>query len=100
MFFGKHVFVEKPMTFNSEDAQSLVNTSKKLNRKLAVGHVFQYAPAVRKIKQLLKQNTIGKILHITSTRINLGPPESDVDVIWDLGPHDFSIILYLLNEFP
>jgi predicted dehydrogenase len=62
--------------------------------------VFQFSPAVRKIKSLLKSKAIGKILHITSTRINLGPPESDVDVIWDLGPHDFSIILHLLNESP
>jgi predicted dehydrogenase len=100
MFFGKHIFVEKPMTNNSEDAQSLVDTARKLNKKLAVGHVFQFAPAVRKIKQLLKQHVIGKVLHITSTRINMGPPETEVDVIWDLGPHDFSIILYLLNESP
>ncbi len=100
MFFGKHVFVEKPMTFSTDEAASLVDTSKKLNKKLAVGHVFQFAPAVRKIKQLLKQRAIGKVLHITSTRINLGPPETEVDVIWDLGPHDFSIILYLLNETP
>jgi predicted dehydrogenase len=100
MFFGKHVFIEKPMAFSSDEAKSLVETSKKLNKKLAVGHVFQFSPAVRKIKQLLKQQVIGKILHITSTRINLGPPDSDVDVIWDLGPHDFSIILYLLNETP
>jgi predicted dehydrogenase len=65
-----------------------------------VGHVFQYSPAVRKIKSLLKSNSIGKILHITSSRINLGPPETEVDVIWDLGPHDFSIILHLLGEYP
>ena len=100
MFFGKHVFVEKPMTYNSDDALSLVNTAKKLNKKLAVGHVFQFAPAVRKIKQLLKQQVIGKVLHITSPNKYLGPPETEVDVIWNLGPHDFSIILYLLNESP
>ncbi len=100
MFFGKHVFVEKPMTFNSEDAESLIYTAKKLNKILAVGHVFQFAPAVRKIKSLLKANVIGKVLHVTSTRINLGPPETEVDVIWDLGPHDFSIILHILGEIP
>jgi len=97
---GKHVFVEKPMTNSSEDAVTLVETAKKLNRKLAVGHVFQFAPAVRKIKELLQSESIGKVMHITSTRINLGPPETEVDVIWDLGPHDFSIILYLLEEIP
>jgi predicted dehydrogenase len=97
---GKHVFVEKPLANSTEDAQALLDTSEKLNKKLAVGHVFQFAPAVRKIKELLKKKVIGNILHITSTRINLGPPESEVDVIWDLGPHDFSIILHLLDEIP
>ncbi len=100
MFFGKHVFVEKPMAATSEDAESLIYTAKKLGKKLAVGHVFQFAPAVRKIKSLLKAKAIGKVLHITSTRINLGPPDTEVDVIWDLGPHDFSIILHILDEIP
>lgn len=100
MFLGKHVFVEKPMANSIEDASAMVDTAKKLGKRLAVGHVFQYAPAVRKIKELLNKKVIGKILHITSTRINLGPPETEVDVIWDLGPHDFSIVLYLLDEFP
>lgn len=100
MFLGKHVFVEKPMAFSTEEAESMVYTAGKLNKKLAVGHVFQFAPAVRKIKELIRKKVIGKVLHITSTRINLGPPESDVDVIWDLGAHDFSIILYLLGESP
>jgi predicted dehydrogenase len=100
MFFGKHVFVEKPLTFKSEDAESLIYTAKKLKKKLAVGHVFQFAPAVRKIKSMLKSKIIGDVLHITSERINLGPPETEVDVIWDLGPHDFSIILHLLDEVP
>ncbi len=100
MFFGKHVFVEKPLTFKSEDAESLIYTAKKLRKKIAVGHVFQFAPAVRKIKSLLKAKSIGKVLHITSERINLGPPETEVDVIWDLGPHDFSIILHILDEIP
>jgi predicted dehydrogenase len=100
MFFGKHVFVEKPMTLTSEDAESLIYTAKKLRKKLAVGHVFQFAPAVRKIKSLLKAKAIGKVLHVTAARINLGPPDSDVDVIWDLGPHDFSIILHILDEIP
>ena len=97
---SKHVFVEKPLTNSVKDAEILVNTAKKLNKKLAVGHVFQYAPAVRKIKSLIKSGVIGDVLHITSSRINLGPPESEVDVVWDLGPHDFSIILHLLEEKP
>jgi predicted dehydrogenase len=97
---NKHVFVEKPMTSNIKDAEYVVSLSKKVNKKLAVGHVFQFAPAVRKMKELLEKKAIGNIFHITSTRINLGPPFSEVDVIWDLGPHDFSIILFLLDEKP
>lgn len=100
MILGKHVFVEKPLSFSTEEAESMVYTSEKLGKKLAVGHVFQFAPAVRKIRELIKKKKIGKVLHITSTRINLGPPDTEVDVIWDLGPHDFSIILYLLGEAP
>lgn len=97
---GKHVFVEKPMTSSIREAESLLHTAAKYNKKLAVGHVFQFAPAVRKIKELLDAKAIGEVLHLTSTRINLGPPESEVDVIWDLGPHDFSILLYLLKQSP
>jgi len=96
----KHTFVEKPLANNSKDAQALVELAAKMKRKLAVGHVFQFAPAVRKIKEMLDRNIIGKIMHISSTRINLSPPDSQVDVIWDLGPHDFSIILHLLEEIP
>lgn len=97
---GKHVFVEKPLTSSSKDAAKLVKLARAKKRKLAVGHVFQFAPAVRKIKSLIQEGAVGKILHITSSRINLGPPETKVDVIWDLGPHDFSIILHVLNEVP
>ncbi len=100
MFLGKHVFVEKPLAHTIEEAQALVDTAKKLNKKLAVGHVFQFAPAVRKIKEMLRKKILGKVMHITCSRVNLGPPESEVDVIWDLGPHDFSIILHLLEETP
>lgn len=97
---GKHVFVEKPMAGSLKEAEEMSETARQTGRKLAVGHVFQFAPAVRKIKQLIDENRIGKIYHITSTRINLGPPKTEVDVIWDLGSHDFSIILYLLGVFP
>ena len=88
---GKHVFVEKPMARSLKEAEEMSETAKLMDRKLAVGHVFQFAPAVRKIKQLIDEGRTGKIYHITSTRINPGPPNTEVDVIWDLGPHDFSI---------
>ena len=97
---GKHVFIEKPMTSSVEESEMILEAAKKSNRKVAVGHVFQFAPAVRKIKEVIDSGLLGEIFHITSTRINLGPPKTEVDVIWDLGPHDFSILLYLLNEFP
>jgi predicted dehydrogenase len=97
---GKHVFIEKPMTSSVEEADKVLLTSIECNKKVAVGHVFQFSPAVRKIKELLDRGKIGKVFHITSTRINLGPPNTEVDVIWDLGPHDFSILLYLLGEYP
>lgn len=97
---GKHVFIEKPMTSSVEDSKKILEAAERNNRKVAVGHVFQFAPAVRKIKEVIDSGLLGEIFHITSSRINLGPPKTDVDVIWDLGPHDFSILLYLLNEYP
>lgn len=97
---GKHVFVEKPMASTIAEAEEMIAAANVNDRKLAVGHVFQFAPAVRAIKRLIEDGAIGKVFHITSTRINLGPPETDIDVVWDLGPHDFSILLHILNEFP
>ena len=97
---GKHVFIEKPMTSSVKESEKIIEAASLNNKKVAVGHVFQFAPAVRKIKEVIDSGNLGKIFHITSTRINLGPPKSEVDVIWDLGPHDFSILLYLLNEYP
>lgn len=97
---GKHVFIEKPMAFSVEEAEAIVEAGKKNKRKIAVGHVFLFAPGVRAVKRLIDSGVIGRILHISSSRINLGPPDTDVDVIWDLGPHDFSIILHLLGEYP
>lgn len=97
---GKHVFVEKPMASSSKEAEEMIAAAEANNKKLAIGHVFQFAPAVRAIKRLIDEGVIGKVFHVTSSRINLGPPETDVDVVWDLGPHDFSILLHLLGEFP
>ena len=97
---GKHVFVEKPMAASSKETEEMIKAAEANNKKLAVGHVFQFAPAVRAIKRLIDDGAIGKVFHVTSARINLGPPENDVDVVWDLGPHDFSILLHLLGEFP
>ncbi len=97
---GKHVFVEKPLTRDSAEAWALVELAKSLGKVLVVGHVFQFAPGVRRIKREIDAGILGRVHHITSTRINLGPPDPKLDVIWDLGPHDCSIILHLLGEAP
>jgi predicted dehydrogenase len=97
---GKHVFVEKPLAQTATEAWDLVELSRSLGKVLVVGHVFQFAPGVRRIKRELDLGVLGKVHHISSTRINLGPPDPTLDVIWDLGPHDCSIILHLLGETP
>ena len=97
---GKHVFIEKPLSDNYKDATEVVNFAEKNNRILAVGHIFQFAPAVTAIKKKIANNILGELYHFTSQRINLGPPETTVDVVWDLGPHDLSILLYLFDEYP
>ncbi|MBL7986928.1 MAG: Gfo/Idh/MocA family oxidoreductase [Chlorobi bacterium] len=97
---GKHVFVEKPLAATSADAWNLVEVARSLDKVLAVGHVFQFAPGVRKLHQEISTGNIGKVFHLSSSRINPGPPGTTVDVVWDLCPHDLSIILHLVNEMP
>ncbi|MBS1912139.1 MAG: Gfo/Idh/MocA family oxidoreductase [Bacteroidetes bacterium] len=97
---GKHVFVEKPLAQSAADAWNLVELSRSADRILAVGHVFQFAPGVRRLKRDLQAGVLGTVYHISSTRINPGPPDPALDVIWDLAPHDCSIILHLLDETP
>ncbi|MDQ7780020.1 MAG: Gfo/Idh/MocA family oxidoreductase [Planctomycetota bacterium] len=97
---GKHVFVEKPLAASTDEAQKLVKLAAKHKRILMVGHVFEYSPPVRKIKEILDRNELGKIHYISCTRVNLGIHQKDVSVIWDLAPHDVSILLYLLGEEP
>lgn len=97
---GKHVFVEKPMAHTSVDAWAMVEIAKSTDRVLAVGHIFQFTPGVRRIRQEVRAGRLGKVHHLASTRINLGPPKTTVDVVWDLAPHDLSIILFLLDEMP
>jgi predicted dehydrogenase len=97
---GKHVFVEKPLAHTAADAWALVDLAKRQNRILAVGHIFQFAPGVRRIEQELRAGRLGDVHHLSATRINLGPPKTTVDVVWDLAPHDLSIVLHLLGEMP
>jgi len=97
---GKHVLLEKPMTSSSQEAEELINISLSKNLSLMVDHTFLYTGAVQKIKQLIDQETIGKIKYLDSTRINLGLFQPDINVLWDLAPHDISILTHLVNEKP
>src|ERR1035437_2610535 len=97
---GKDVFIEKPLTNDLKSAEELIETARNHNKIIAVGHIFQFSPSVAAIKKFIDDGKLGKVYHLSSQRINLGPPKTTVDVVWDLGPHDLSIIFYLFNEFP
>jgi predicted dehydrogenase len=97
---GKHVLVEKPMTFSAVEGQQLVETAAKRNLVLMVDHTFVYSGAVRKMHQLVQTGEMGDVYYYDSTRINLGLFQHDVNVIWDLAVHDLSIIEYVLNKAP
>ena len=96
----KHVLVEKPMTNSEKNAQELIKLSKLKNKILMADHTYLYSGAVQEIKKLLDANLLGEILYVDSIRANLGKFQSDVNVLWDLAPHDISIINYLINEKP
>ncbi|MBV9605697.1 MAG: Gfo/Idh/MocA family oxidoreductase [Solirubrobacterales bacterium] len=97
---GKHVFVEKPLAHSSELADELVDIAAARERIVMCGHTFLYSPPVRAIKRMISEGKLGDIYFISSSRVNLGLHQRDVSVIWDLGPHDFSILLYWLSEMP
>ncbi|MFZ5519247.1 MAG: Gfo/Idh/MocA family protein [Candidatus Zhuqueibacterota bacterium] len=97
---NKHVLIEKPMASNSEQCIDLIETAKKFSRVLMVGHTFEYTAAVNKAKEIVDSGELGEIYYISSTRVNLGLFQPDINVIWDLAPHDISIISYMLNESP
>ncbi|HZW39604.1 MAG TPA: Gfo/Idh/MocA family oxidoreductase [Ignavibacteriaceae bacterium] len=95
---GKHIWVEKPFTSSSEDAEELIKLAKEKNLRIFVDHTFIYTGAVRKIKELVTQGELGEIIYFDSVRINLGLFQHDINVIWDLVPHDLSIMNYLLPD--
>ena len=97
---GKHTFIEKPMAASVEQCEELVAIAKKQGLILMVGHTFLYSPAVRKIKELVDKGDIGEIRYISARRLNLGLFQKDINVAWDLAPHDISIILYIMQETP
>ncbi len=93
----KHVLIEKPMAASVRECDQLIAVAEERKRTLMVGHVFEYTSAVRKMKELLDGGTLGDLYYINSHRLNLGLFRNDVNVIWDLAPHDISIILHLLG---
>ena len=97
---GKHVFIEKPFTSNSAQAEELVELAARKNLKIMVDHTFLFTGAVRKIRNLIEEGTLGKIYYYDSTRVNLGLFQHDVNVLWDLAPHDLSIMDYLIQARP
>jgi predicted dehydrogenase len=97
---GKHVLVEKPLAKNSKQAKELTDLAYSLNKILMVGHTFLFNPHFQKLKEFINKKELGQIRFITSTRINLGPVRPDVNCLWDLAPHDLSMILDLVGQMP
>ena len=97
---GKHVFVEKPLASSVRQAEALTELSEQLGLTLMVGHTFEFSPPVNRIKDIIDSGELGEIYFITSSRVNLGLHQRDVSVIWDLAPHDFSILFNWLGEEP
>ena len=97
---GKHVFVEKPFTLTSDEGKELIDLAEQKNLKIMVDHTFLFTGAVQKIKQLVEDDSLGRLYYYDSTRVNLGLFQHDVNVVWDLAPHDLSIMDYLVPGEP
>jgi predicted dehydrogenase len=97
---GKHTFVEKPLAASNQEVDQLLALGAEQGTVLMCGHTFLYSPPVRTIKELLDRGELGEIYFVSSSRVNLGLHQPDVSVVWDLGPHDFSILRYWLGELP
>lgn len=97
---GKHTFVEKPLAPSSGHASELIALSVKRELALMCGHTFLYSPPVRAVRKLMEAGDLGDLYFVSSSRVNLGLHQKDVSVVWDLGPHDFSILLYWLGCAP
>jgi predicted dehydrogenase len=97
---GKHVFVEKPFTATADQAEELIDLAESKNLQIMVDHTFLFTGAVRKIRQLICSGALGNLYYYDSTRVNLGLFQHDVNVIWDLAPHDLSIVDHLIDRKP
>jgi predicted dehydrogenase len=96
----KHIFIEKPMASSAAECNELIEIADSKNLTVMVGHTFIYSPPVRKIKELVKRKVLGDIQYISARRLNLGLFQTDINVTWDLAPHDISIILYTMDISP
>jgi len=97
---GKHVFVEKPFTSTSAQAEELIELAERKNLRIMVDHTFLFSGSVRKVRELVDKGTLGPLYYFDSTRVNLGLFQHDVSVVWDLAPHDLSIMDYIIREKP
>lgn len=97
---GKHVLVEKPLTKDADEARDLIRLAAENGVLLMVGHTFEYNPAVQALKEIIEAGVVGRVLYIDAARLNLGQYRSDVNVLWDLAPHDVSIMNYILGSEP
>jgi predicted dehydrogenase len=97
---GKHVLIEKPMAASVAECEELVDIARRQGLVLMVGHTFLYSAPVRKIKEIVDNRDIGELRYISARRLNLGLFQKDINVAWDLAPHDISIILYIMQEAP
>jgi predicted dehydrogenase len=97
---GRHVLIEKPMTTTSADARGVIALAEARGLTLMVGHTFEYNPAVRMLREIVASGELGRIYYLDSARLNLGKYQSDVNVVWDLAPHDVSIMNFVLGSSP
>ncbi len=97
---GKHTLIEKPMAASSHQCEELIEIAHQRGLVLMVGHTFLYCPAIKKIKEIVGSPEFGELRYISARRLNLGLYQKDINVAWDLAPHDISIILHIMGEFP
>ena len=97
---GKHTFIEKPMASSSEECEELIELAARKGLTLMVGHTFLYSSPIKKIKEIISWGDIGDIQYISARRLNLGLFQKDINVAWDLAPHDISIVLHIIGELP
>lgn len=97
---GKHVFVEKPITLHSSEAEELIEIAEDKNLRLMVGHLLRYHPAVEKLQALIRSGELGEVYYIYAQRVNLGQVRKDENAMWSFAPHDISVILHLLDSDP